>query len=74
MRKAHLFRPYADRSLKAVMVCLTDRNETVRKTYAGTAGYLARLVSHPALVKYIESQTQKYFSEGTRFPSPANGR
>lgn len=65
MRKAHLFQPYADQSLKAVMVCLTDRNETVRKTYAGTAGYLARLVSHTALVKYIESQAQKYFSEGT---------
>ena len=47
------------------MVCLMDRNETVRKTYAGTAGYLARLVSHPALVKYIDSQKQKYFSEGT---------
>ena len=65
MRKAHLFRPYADQALKAVIPCLSDRNETVRKTYAGTAGYLARLVSHPALVKYIDSQTTKYFSEGT---------
>ena len=64
MRKAHLFRPYADQALKAVTVCLSDRNETVRKTYAGTAGYLARLVSHGPLVKYIELQTQKYFSEG----------
>ena len=65
LRKAHLFRPYADQALKAVMVCLNDRNETVRTTYAGTAGYLSRLVSHAALVKYIESQTEKYFSEGT---------
>ena len=65
MRKASLFQLYADQALKAVTVCLKDRNETVRKTYAGTAGYVARLVSHPALVKYIELQIQEYFSEGT---------
>ena len=64
MRKAHLFRPYADQALQAVTSCLNDRNETVRKTYAVTAGYLARLVSHQNLIKYIQSQTQKYFSEG----------
>jgi proteasome component ECM29 len=64
MRKAHLFRPYADQALQAVTTCLNDRNETVRKTYAVAAGYLARLVSHPVLVKYINSQTEKYFSEG----------
>jgi proteasome component ECM29 len=69
MRKAHLFRPYADQSLKAVMTCLNDRNETVRKTYAATAGYLARLVSHASLIKYIQSQTEKYFSEGIFFPN-----
>jgi hypothetical protein len=64
MRKAHFFKPFADQALKAVTVCLTDRNETVRKTYAGTAGYLARLVTYPALVKYIQLQTDKYFSDG----------
>jgi len=64
MRKAHIFRPYADQALQAVTACLNDRNETVRKTFAVTAGYLARLVSHPTLVKYIQSQTDKYFSEG----------
>lgn len=64
MRKAHLFQPYADQALNAVKTCLNDRNETVRKTYASTAGYLARLVSHPVLVKYIESRVEKYFSEG----------
>jgi proteasome component ECM29 len=64
MRKDQLFRPYADQGLKAVMVCLGDRNETVRKTYAGTAGYLARLVTHPSLVKYVNSQVERYFSEG----------
>jgi len=67
MRKGHLFRPYADQASKAVMVCLGDRNETVRKTYAGVAGYLARLVTHPALVKYVNSQMEKYFSEGNLF-------
>lgn len=71
MRKGHLFRPYADQALKAVTVCLNDRNETVQKTYAATAGYLARLASYPALVKYIESQTAKYFSEGSLNPNIA---
>jgi len=64
MRKAHIFRPYADQALQALTAGVNDRNETVRKTYAGAAGYLARLVSHHALVKYIESQTEKYFSDG----------
>ena len=67
MRKGHLFRPYADQALQAVTTCLNDRNETVRKTYAVTAGYLARIVSHQSLIKYIKSQMQKYFLEG---PSP----
>jgi proteasome component ECM29 len=67
MRKGHLFRPYVDRSLKAVIICLKDRNETVRQTFAGAAGYLARLASHPALVQFLQSQMDKYFSEG--FPS-----
>jgi hypothetical protein len=65
MRKATLFRPYADQALKAITSCLTDRNETVRKTFAGTAGYLARIVTHPALVEYIKVQMEKYFSDGT---------
>ena len=45
-------------------MCLSDRNETVRKTYAVTAGYLARLVTYPALVKYVQLQTDKFFSDG----------
>lgn len=65
MRKASLFRPYADQTLKAITSSLSDRNETVRKTFAGTAGYLARIVTHPALVEYVEVQMQKYFSDGT---------
>jgi len=64
MRKGHLFRPYADQASKAVMVSLGDRNETVRKTYAAAAGYLARLMTHPALTTYVNSQVEKYFSEG----------
>jgi proteasome component ECM29 len=64
LRKAHLFKPYADQALQAVTNSLNDRNETVRKTYAAAAGYVARLVSQQALVKYVQIQKQKYFAEG----------
>jgi proteasome component ECM29 len=64
MRKASLFQPYADQALKAVTSCLNDRNETVRKTFAGTAGYLARIATPAALVEYIQVQVVNYFSDG----------
>jgi proteasome component ECM29 len=69
MRKASLFQPYADQALKAVTSCLNDRNETVRKTFAGTAGYLARLATRAALVEYIQEQVVNYFSDGIVAPT-----
>ena len=69
MRKASLFQPYTDQALKAVTSCLNDRNETVRKTFAGTAGYLARLATRPALVEYVQVQVGNYFSDGIVTPT-----
>ena len=38
----HAFKPYADRLMRACHRCLTDRNETIARSYAHAIGYLFR--------------------------------
>lgn len=59
--------PYADTLLAASNSQLTDRNDTVSQSYATSSGYLARIASDKAVLKYSSTLQDQYFkSESTR--------
>ncbi|KAF1984514.1 ARM repeat-containing protein [Aulographum hederae CBS 113979] len=56
-----IFRPYADRFLKSLERRVTDRNDTVSKAYAESAGYVSRLASDDQILKMFEFSKKIYF-------------
>jgi len=55
-------RPYSDAILRTLGAALKDKSPAVRKSYAVAVGYLARLTTDPALVKFVERQGENYLS------------
>ncbi|KAF9934512.1 hypothetical protein FBU30_001653 [Linnemannia zychae] len=54
IKKPGVMRPYADTILKALGSAIKDKSPAVRKSYAVAIGYLSRLVTNAALVKFVE--------------------
>ncbi|KAF9401765.1 hypothetical protein BGX21_000669 [Mortierella sp. AD011] len=54
IKKPAAVRPYSDTLLRTLGAALKDKSPAVRKSYAVAAGYLSRLVTDAALVKFIE--------------------
>ncbi|KAF9344905.1 hypothetical protein BGX26_003767 [Mortierella sp. AD094] len=53
-KKPAVVRPYSDTLLRTLGASLKDKSPAVRKSYAVAVGYLSRLVTDAALVKFIE--------------------
>ncbi|KAF9191921.1 hypothetical protein BGZ51_006479 [Haplosporangium sp. Z 767] len=54
IKKPAVTRPFSDNVLKTLGSAVKDKSPAVRKSYAVAAGYLARLVTDAALVKFVE--------------------
>ncbi|KAF9547279.1 hypothetical protein EC957_008628 [Mortierella hygrophila] len=52
--KPAVMRPFADTILKTLGSAIKDKSPAVRKSYAVAVGYLSRLVTDAALVKFVE--------------------
>lgn len=60
-------REYGDPLLKALGSAIKDKSPAVRKSYAVAVGYLARVTTDGALVKFIERLDSFYLdTEGER--------
>ncbi|KAF9155982.1 hypothetical protein BG015_007778 [Linnemannia schmuckeri] len=53
-KKPAVMRPFADTILKTLGSAIKDKSPAVRKSYAVAVGYLSRLVTDAALVKFVE--------------------
>ncbi|GJJ74422.1 proteasome component ECM29 [Entomortierella parvispora] len=62
IKKPAVMRPYSDAILKTLGAALKDKSPAVRKSYAVAVGYLARLTTDAALVKFVERQGENYLS------------
>ncbi|KAG0080886.1 hypothetical protein BGZ90_010926 [Linnemannia elongata] len=54
IKKPAVVRPFADTILKTLGSAIKDKSPAVRKSYAVAVGYLSRLVTDAALVKFVE--------------------
>ncbi|KAF9434869.1 hypothetical protein BGZ76_007269 [Entomortierella beljakovae] len=54
IKKPAVARPHSDALLKTLGAALKDKSPAVRKSYAVAAGYLSRLVTDAALLRFIE--------------------
>jgi proteasome component ECM29 len=54
MRKPHLFKPYADDVLKALLNAVKDRSEVVSRSYAVAIGYLCRIANDEGIAKVVD--------------------
>ncbi|KAF9912670.1 hypothetical protein EC991_009406 [Linnemannia zychae] len=54
IKKPAVMRPFADTILKTLGSAIKDKSPSVRKSYAVAVGYLSRLVTDAALVKFVE--------------------
>ncbi|KAG0278438.1 hypothetical protein BGZ95_004007 [Linnemannia exigua] len=54
IKKPAVMRPFADTILKTLGSAIKDKSPAVRKSYAVAVGYLSRLVTDAALVKFVE--------------------
>ncbi|KAF9128817.1 hypothetical protein BGW39_004708 [Mortierella sp. 14UC] len=54
IKKPAVMRPFADAILKTLGSAIKDKSPAVRKSYAVAVGYLSRLVTDAALVKFVE--------------------
>ncbi|KAF9098763.1 hypothetical protein BGX23_005338 [Mortierella sp. AD031] len=54
IKKPAVMRPFADTILKTLGSATKDKSPAVRKSYAVAVGYLSRLVTDAALVKFVE--------------------
>ncbi|KAG0050379.1 hypothetical protein BGZ83_004844 [Gryganskiella cystojenkinii] len=62
IKKPAVMRPYSDAILKTLGSALKDKSPAVRKSYAVAVGYLSRLVTDAALVKFVERQGENYLA------------
>ncbi|KAG0376841.1 hypothetical protein BGX24_007138 [Mortierella sp. AD032] len=53
-KKPAVMRPFADTILKTLGSAIKDKSPAVRKSYAVAVGYISRLVTDAALVKFVE--------------------
>ncbi|ODQ51798.1 ARM repeat-containing protein [Saitoella complicata NRRL Y-17804] len=61
LRKGELLRPHSNTVLKQVTQLLSDRSITVRKSYAATIGYVARLTDGEKTLALVNEQFQNFF-------------
>lgn len=67
IRHLQVTEPYADALLAASNSQLSDRNDTISQSYATASGYLCRIATDKAVLKYASTlQTQYFTAESTR--------
>ncbi|KAG0252530.1 hypothetical protein DFQ27_008011 [Actinomortierella ambigua] len=60
IKKPAIMRPHADSLLKLLGALVKDKSPAVRKSYSVSAGYMARLVSDEALVRFLSLMSTRY--------------
>lgn len=60
--------PFADTLLVSSQRQLNDRNDTISQSFAASCGYLCRLASDKAVLKYVSDIRQQYFTAETERP------
>lgn len=61
LRKPHLFKPYADDVLKALLAAVKDRSEVVSRSYAVAIGYLCRIANEKGITQVVNWSQQSYW-------------
>ncbi|KAF2405383.1 ARM repeat-containing protein [Trichodelitschia bisporula] len=62
-RRPLVFKPHADRALRALQRYLLDRNDTVAAAYANAAGYVARGASDAAVLRLVAYAKDVYLTK-----------
>ncbi|KAF9969044.1 hypothetical protein BGZ73_008786, partial [Actinomortierella ambigua] len=60
IKKPAAMRSHADSLLKLLGALVKDKSPAVRKSYSVSAGYMARLASDEALVRFLELMSKRY--------------
>lgn len=68
LRHYHIIKPYGDALLTTCTARLNDSNNTVSSSYAVAAGYVCRVASVSAVIKYSKKLRSLYF--GTKSTPP----
>lgn len=73
IRHLHTTEPYADTLLAASNSQLSDRNDTISQSYATASGYLSRIASDNAILKYASLLQNQYFTAESTRPRQISG-
>lgn len=65
MRHMQTVAPFADQLLVASQRQIQDRSDTISQSFAASCGYLCRLASDKAVIKYITDLQEQYFTGET---------
>lgn len=73
MRHMQQVAPFADTLLLSSQRQLNDRSDTISQSFAASCGYLCRLASDKAILKYIKDLQDQYFTAETERPRLITG-